>query len=128
MSRLAVTLFGPPRIERNGAPLPFERRKALALLAYLAATPDPQARAILAALFWPEADDSTARASLRRALVELRQVVGAEWLLAEGERIALPAAVGLMVDVRAFQASLAAVARHGHVRGWQRQPTPAPSA
>lgn len=36
MSRLALYLLGPPRVERDGVPVPIHRREALALLAHLA--------------------------------------------------------------------------------------------
>ena len=36
MSRLALFLLGPPRLELDGEPIEVGRRKAVALLAYLA--------------------------------------------------------------------------------------------
>ena len=33
-----ITLLGPPRVTRDGEPVAFETRKAVALLAYLAIT------------------------------------------------------------------------------------------
>ncbi len=38
MPNLDITLFGPPRAERDGIPVTFHRHQTLALLAYLAAT------------------------------------------------------------------------------------------
>ena len=38
MSRLALFLLGPPRLERDGVALKFRYRKHLALLAYLSLT------------------------------------------------------------------------------------------
>jgi hypothetical protein len=61
MTSLRLTLFGLPRIERDGVPLVLERRKALALLAYLALSPTPLSRDLLAELLWPERDGPTAR-------------------------------------------------------------------
>jgi predicted ATPase/DNA-binding SARP family transcriptional activator len=52
----------------DGAPVSFDTRKATALLAYLAVTGQPQQRDTLAALLWPEADQSHARGALRRTL------------------------------------------------------------
>ena len=117
MPTLNIILFGAPRIERDNAVVTVERRKSLALLAYLAVTPGAHGRATLATLLWPESGESAARAGLSRALADLRQTVGAEWLTAEGDQIALPDAAGLAVDVRAFRASLAAVTRHDHPHG-----------
>ncbi|MFN2520421.1 MAG: hypothetical protein ABR525_05175 [Candidatus Limnocylindria bacterium] len=41
---LTVRLLGPPQVEREGRPVRFDTRKALALLAYLAVTGRPHAR------------------------------------------------------------------------------------
>lgn len=38
MSRLTLSLFGPPLIELDGSPVTTDTRKAVALLAYLAMT------------------------------------------------------------------------------------------
>jgi DNA-binding SARP family transcriptional activator len=38
MARIELFLLGPPRLERDGAPLQFDTRKILALAAYLAVT------------------------------------------------------------------------------------------
>jgi DNA-binding SARP family transcriptional activator len=38
MSRLALYLLGPPRLELDGEPVEIGRRRAVALLAYLAVT------------------------------------------------------------------------------------------
>ena len=65
---LRLTLFGPPLVERAGAPVTFDTRKAVAILARLAVAGRPIARVQLAALLWPEADDERARSALRRTL------------------------------------------------------------
>ena len=54
MSHLSLFLFGPPRLELDSAPVELRRRKALALLAYLATTRQPHSRDALATLLWPE--------------------------------------------------------------------------
>ncbi len=68
MSELRLRLFGAPELSVAGSPITFDTRKALALIAYLAVTGRPQRRESLAALLWPESDQSRARASLRRTL------------------------------------------------------------
>lgn len=68
MNELRLRLFGAPELSVVGTPITFDTRKAVALLAYLAVTGRPQRRESLAALLWPESDQSRARASLRRTL------------------------------------------------------------
>ena len=65
---LKLFLLGAPRIELDGAPVQVDRRKAVALLAYLALTGQSHSREALAALFWPEYEPGRAYAYLRRAL------------------------------------------------------------
>jgi hypothetical protein len=97
---LRVRLAGGLALESDGReiPLPASRR-ARALLAYLAAYPGAHARAELAARFWPDVLDESARTSLRAALSELRRALGpeAERLVATRETVALD---GAWVDVR----------------------------
>jgi hypothetical protein len=100
-----------------------ERRKALGLLAYLAAgssaaggprtgevaTPAAHSREALAALLWPDYDQSRAMAYLRRTLWELNQVIGPGWVVAERDTVSLaPTPAGgngrrLWVDVQQFR-------------------------
>jgi len=66
MSQLSLFLLGPPRLELDSESLDIGRRKAVALFAYLAVTARGHARDALATLFWPEHEQSRARAALRR--------------------------------------------------------------
>ena len=50
MSEVRLYLFGTPRIEYQGTPVKIERRKAFALVAYLALTGQPQSRDAVAAM------------------------------------------------------------------------------
>ena len=68
MSRLALFTLGPPRLDHDGVPVPIRRRRVMALLVYLAVTGRTHRRDTLAALFYPEHDQSQARARLRRTL------------------------------------------------------------
>ncbi|MGD8791102.1 MAG: SARP family transcriptional regulator, partial [Anaerolineae bacterium] len=79
MSRLALYLLGPPRIERDGVPIKLGRRKAIALLAYIAVTEQSQRRAALVNLLWPEYDSSRGRSALRRTLYALNKALAAAW-------------------------------------------------
>src|ERR1700740_1813986 len=68
IARLSLFFFGSPRIELGSLPLSIDLRKAAALRAYLAVTRQQYSRDSLAALLWPESDQSHARAALRRTL------------------------------------------------------------
>ncbi len=70
------SVLGAPRIERDGAVVAFDTRKATALLGYLAVTARPQRRETLAALLWPDADETRARSALRRTLSVIRKELG----------------------------------------------------
>jgi DNA-binding SARP family transcriptional activator len=85
-SRLAISLLGPPSVEVDARPLAVDTRKALALLAYLAVTGQPQGRETLAALLWPDAGEQEARGALRRTLSVLRSGLGDRWLRAQRPR------------------------------------------
>jgi predicted ATPase/DNA-binding SARP family transcriptional activator/Tfp pilus assembly protein PilF len=110
--KLRLYLFGAPRIEREGAPVEVGRRKALALLAYLAATRQSHTRETLAALLWPEYEPASARGEVRRALSALRKALGDGWLDADREIVRLND--GLWLDVAQFQRLLKACQQHGH--------------
>jgi DNA-binding SARP family transcriptional activator len=76
MSQLRFFLFGPPRLKRRGEPIDLGLRKAMALLAYLVVTKGEYSRDDLATLLWPESDQSSARASLRRTLYLINRTIG----------------------------------------------------
>jgi DNA-binding SARP family transcriptional activator len=61
MSRLNLYLFGEPHLERGGERMVVERKKAMALLAYLALSDQPQGRDTICAVLWPEQDKFSAR-------------------------------------------------------------------
>src|ERR1700719_4628746 len=76
------------------------------LLAYLALNPGRHARGELAARFWPDVLDSSARASLRSAIWALRRAMGPDgggWLLAQRDSVALDERRGLWVDAIEFE-------------------------
>ena len=52
-AELELRLLGSVLIKRRGHPIHFTRRKALALVAYLASIHRAETRASLAGLFWP---------------------------------------------------------------------------
>lgn len=94
------------RVDGGEIALPASKR-ARAVLAYLALNPGPQQRGWLAARFWPDVLDESARASLRVALTELRQALGpaAGSVLATRDTVALDGP-DLIVDTRTFRRAL----------------------
>ena len=75
---LRVHVLGDLALELDGESLdPPAGRRARELLGWLALNPGPHARSELAARFWPDVLDSSARASLRTALHDLRRGLGA---------------------------------------------------
>ena len=107
-STLAIALFGSPTAALDHQPIHIGRRKAVALLAYLAVTQRRQSRAHLAALLWPAYDETGGRAELRRALSALNQALGAGWLDADRHSVALNSTPGLQVDVLTLRQHLTA--------------------
>ena len=103
MTRQKLFVLGPPRLERDGQPVALQLRRALALLAYLAVTNQPQSRETLAALLWPESDEGEARGRLRRTLHRLVDAVGEDTLLVEGASLRAASPAALWVDALAFQ-------------------------
>ncbi len=102
MAHLALFLFGPPRIELNGNPVKVSRHKALALLTYLTITAEIHSRNTLATLFWPDHDQSRARAALRRVLVTLNRNNLGDFLEINRETIGLKSKASVWVDVIHF--------------------------
>jgi DNA-binding SARP family transcriptional activator len=101
---LRVCLLGGLEVDAGlaGSDVPAGRPARL-LLSWLAAFPGEHARAEVAARLWPDVLDSSARASLRTALSELRGALGpaAMHLGATRATVAL-GGQGLWVDLRAF--------------------------
>jgi DNA-binding SARP family transcriptional activator/tetratricopeptide (TPR) repeat protein len=115
-SPLALYLLGPPRIERDGVPVKLDRRKAIALVAYLAVTGQSHRRDSLVNLLWPEYDSSRGRAALRRTLYALRTALGSGGLAVDRDQIGLDSSTAPWVDVDQFHQRLAACETHGHPR------------
>jgi DNA-binding SARP family transcriptional activator/predicted ATPase len=114
MSQLNLFLLGTPRVELAGVPVDLNRRKVLALLLYLTVTRQRHRRDTLATLFWPESDQRTARAALRREFHTLTTTLGNGWFAADRESIALATGTELWVDVEAFRHHHAAWRAHAH--------------
>ena len=105
MTDLRLELLGPPVVLRDGLPVTFDTRKAVALLALLAVTGREHSREQLADLLWPEADSTKGRASLRRTLSVTAAVMGAGLTIS---RAAVSLELGaVQVDVPEFEALIA---------------------
>jgi DNA-binding SARP family transcriptional activator len=98
---LRVALLGELTVEVDGQCVELPRAwRARLVLGWLALHPGTHPRASVAARFWPDVVDVTARASLRNALWSLRRTAGADLLTASRERVGLAASV--WVDAVAF--------------------------
>ena len=76
---LHVTLLGEQIISDDSSGAATRSSRTVALVAYLAAHAGrPQARQLIAGLFWPESTEAQALTNLRRELHHLRQVLGRE--------------------------------------------------
>ena len=111
---MKLFLFGPPRLEIDDQAIKIPRRKAVALLSYLATTRQTHQRDSLATLFWPEAGQSAARASLRRELHALQQSIGDQWLQTSRDSVALRPDAAIWLDVEEFERALSQMASHDH--------------
>ena len=114
MSEIELFLLGSPRIERDGVPIQVDTRKAIALMAYLAVTGESHRRDALAALLWPDADQTRARAALRRTLSALNKALAGEGLKVDREVVGLDWNSGLWVDLVQFRSRLADCLAHPH--------------
>jgi DNA-binding SARP family transcriptional activator len=103
---LYVRLLGELQAEVGDRPVvPPASRRAWSLLAWLALHPGEHPRGTVAARFWPDVLDSSARASLRSAAWALRKALGDDDALIAGrDRIGLRCET----DIAAFDAHCAA--------------------
>jgi DNA-binding SARP family transcriptional activator len=108
---LRVRVLGELEIEGSGSPIELTGSwRARSLLAWLAMNPGSHPRSDLAARFWPDVLDASARASLRNGLWALRRALGpdaAEALVATRERVGLRGPPSVWVDMIAFGECLA---------------------
>jgi DNA-binding SARP family transcriptional activator/tetratricopeptide (TPR) repeat protein len=105
---LRIRLIGEMALELDGTGIPPPTsRRARSLLAWLALHPGPHSRGELAARFWPDMLDASARTNLRSALMTLRNELGsgaAEHLSVSRDSIGFPAGEEVWVDAVEFAA------------------------
>jgi DNA-binding SARP family transcriptional activator/tetratricopeptide (TPR) repeat protein len=104
---LCARLFGPLALEIDGRPVPeIGGLKPRSVLAWLLLHPRPHSRAQLAARFWPEVLDTSARASLRSVLWTLRaaleDVGGARYLDADRDMVGIAGDLPREIDTEEF--------------------------
>lgn len=108
---LRVRLLGGLTVEIDGREVEVPGSwRARPLLGWLALHPGSHRRSEVAARFWPDILDTSARASLRTSLWALRRVLGpsADALIATRERVGLSAGASVWIDTSAFSELLGA--------------------
>ncbi|MEH0023135.1 MAG: BTAD domain-containing putative transcriptional regulator [Desulfobacter sp.] len=103
MPVLTCQFLGSPCFSVNGRPVKPDRRKSVALAAYLAVTGTTVSRERLADLFWPDYSHENARASLRRTLSAMAKVLGRFWFAADRDAISFIPHENIQVDVTRFR-------------------------
>src|SRR5215211_3188869 len=106
--RLILQFLGLPQVLLEDRPISTDRRKAIALLAYLAVNDvgrprQKYSRESLSALLWPDYDQARAFSNLRTTLWELRQILGDDWLIAERESVQLKSDAEIDLDIARFR-------------------------
>ena len=109
---LVLQFLGLPQLYLDNKPIATDRRKAIALLAYLAvndigSAPQRYPRESLSALLWPDYEQAKAFSNLRRTIWEVHQAIGESWLFADRESVQLNVNAGIDLDVARFRDLLA---------------------
>src|SRR6266498_3802453 len=109
--RLVLQFLGLPQIHLDDQPIATDRRKAIALLVYLAMNDighphQRYSRESLSALFWPDYEQAKAFSNLRRTIWEVHQALGDGWLIADRESVHLNENSEIDLDVARFQGLL----------------------
>lgn len=108
---IELLLLGSPELLVDGLPVQVDTRKAIAIVAMLAEDATAS-RDSIAAMLWPESDESRARSALRRTLSALRSALGDVSFSADRRQVILSDTV--KSDVAEFRAALRAVKDHAH--------------
>jgi len=99
---LHLYFLGPPQIKLNDQPIALDRRKIVALLAYLSVERGQHPRASLSALLWTDYEQAKAYKNLRQVLWEIQRTLGEDWLDTDRENIGINHKADVQLDVETF--------------------------
>lgn len=102
MQSVEISLLGTPIIRVDGEIVTVERRKSLAIIAFIAATGQLHRRDELSGIFWSDIDQSRALANLRQALVDMKRVLPDDALESNRSILGMNADAPIAVDTRRF--------------------------
>jgi DNA-binding SARP family transcriptional activator len=117
MDKLRIETLGGIQIWLDDKQVKISRRKATALLVYLAVTQELHPRDSLANLLWPENDQSRAYANLRQALWDINRSLGDNWLEVTRRTVKLSDSEEVWLDIQIFNQLLSMVKTHAHPHG-----------
>ncbi len=103
--KIELQVLGFPQLFLEARKIDLALRKGVALLVYMAETSTPVSRDVLGTLLWPDADQISARARLRRTLYKVRSAFGADIIEADRESLRFSASVTISLDARSFEAA-----------------------
>ncbi|WP_282608682.1 alpha/beta fold hydrolase [Pelagibius sp. Alg239-R121] len=101
--KLDLKTLGFPQLFLNGNSVELGLRKAIALLVYLVETEGRVGRDIMGTLLWPEANQETVRARLRRTLYKIRVAFGTNLIEADRDTLRFESRVEVTLDARHFE-------------------------
>jgi DNA-binding SARP family transcriptional activator/pimeloyl-ACP methyl ester carboxylesterase len=114
MEQLSLRLLGAPQVAFGGHPVSLRLQKELALLIYLAVTSRPHTRMALATLLWPDHDERSALAALRRTIYQLKVDMGETVLEITPNLVRLRPDAFLWLDTQQFAIAMHHCTGHGH--------------
>ncbi len=117
MPEHAIYLLGPPTTQKAQKTVTLSHQKAVALLAYLATSQRSHSRDALSGFFWPEEEQSKARAELRRMIWAINKGVGQGWLESNRQTVGLAETAEIYVDVHHFETLIADSQKKSHGDG-----------
>ncbi len=114
MTTLQFSWLGTPMIESPTGSVHLPTRKATSLLAFISSSIQPRSRESLAALFWPEFEQTRAHANLRRTLASINQILGPGILESDRENVGMDPDTPVWIDVGEFRSLHSSIQAHAH--------------